>query len=251
MTIDRRGFVLAGLSTFAGSTVAAREVPCFTIFAASSLALVVDPLTASFSAHQDCTPVISYAASSTLARQIAAGAPADLFLSADEEWIIWLRREAGLSSEPVVFAGNTLVIALPPDRVLSPDELRAAMKKGRIATGDPDHVPLGRYVQSALEREGRWNDVAANILPFESAGAATRAVSQGLADVGILYETDALSAGLSIVGRLADPVPPIAYYALALRASPDTEAFLAHLTGPETSSILKKFGFRPAPPGRV
>lgn len=250
MTIGRRGFLLslvAGFSSLVLQPSAGRSAGCLTIFAASSLSLAVDALAVPFAKRSGCVPTISYAASSTLARQIAAGAPADIFLSADAEWVRWLRKRVDSPSEPLVFAGNGLVIALPSDRALSPDELRTAMHEGRIATGDPDHVPLGRYVRQVLERDGQWQALSRQILPFDSAAAATRAVRQGLADLGILYETDARAAGLSIAGTLADPSPPVAYEALALSASPQVAAFLSHVTDPESTRLLSALGFRPTP----
>lgn len=216
-----------------------------TVFAASSLAGVTEELLDALKAENGVRARVSYASSSTLARQIASGAPADVFLSADEEWMAWLRSRVQTGA-PVAFAGNALVVAVPEGRALpalAPLDLLEAMKDGRIATGDPEHVPLGRYALAVLEREGRLRSLAPQILPFESAASATRAVETGSVAGGILYATDAAAAAVQVMGRLPDPDPPIRYFAAALDRHRGA-AFLGFLQGEEARRVLAARGFR-------
>lgn len=238
-------FVLASVSVAAAQNV--------TVYAAASMAgaleAVAEPLRA-----QGLSARFSFAASSTLARQIEQGANADLFVSADEEWMDYLvARNLIVPGTRRSIAGNRLVLVVPADRPRNVTIDRALDigallgPNGRIATGDPSHVPVGRYAQRAFEALGLWPVVRGRIAGAENARVALTLVERGEAPLGVVYETDArASARVAIAGFFpADSHPPVVYPAaiVARRDSPAARAFLAHLESAEAKAILRRFGF--------
>ena len=198
-------------------------------------------------------PVLSFAASSAAARQIEAGAPADLFVSADEEWMDQLRqRELLVAGSRAVLASNRLVLIAPNDSNLQIQPapgfpLAAALGAGRLAVAETESVPAGRYAKAALNNLGVWNDVADRLAPAENVRAALQLVVRGAAPLGITYATDAMSEpAVRIVGTFpADSHPPIRY-PLALVAAgdhPDADAFRAFLLSQQGAAILARHGF--------
>jgi molybdate transport system substrate-binding protein len=226
-----------------------------TVFAAASLTDAMRAQAEAWRARGNPAPRLSFAASSALARQIEQGAPADLFLSADEPWMDYLEGRGllapGTRASPL---GNSLVLVAPADRarpveLSCPTELSALLgPAGRIATGDPAHVPAGRYAQAALEWMGQWQALAPRLARADNVRSALLLVERGEAPLGIVYGTDAAaSRAVRVVGTFpAGSHPPVSYpFALTRRAAGNERArdLLAYLTGPETEPTWTRFGF--------
>jgi molybdate transport system substrate-binding protein len=252
----RRRFGLAALlllSMLGSAPALAQHGP--TVFAAASLTDALRDLSAAWRARGNAAPRLSFAASSTLARQIEQGAPADLFLSADEPWMDYLQERhlivdatrrspignalvlvaPAASAQPVTLARGTNIAAL-----LGPD--------GRLATGDPAHVPVGRYAQAALTWMDAWPKVEPRLARAADVRATLLLVERGEAPFGIVYATDvAASPGLRVVGTFpAESHPAITYpFALIRRARDNASArvFLAFLAEPGNEDTWRRFGF--------
>ena len=198
-------------------------------------------------------PVISFAASSTLARQAASGAPADLFLSADREWMDYLdQRDLLAPGTRRDLLGNRLVVVARADtkgRLRDRVEIAKTLTAGPLAMADPDSVPAGKYGMAALQRLGAWNAVAPKVVRAENVRAALALVERGAAPFGIVYATDARAAkGLRVAGIFpADSHPPIVYPLARLRASTGKEAegFRQFLLSPRAKVIFARYGFTP------
>lgn len=248
-----RRAVLAALTILfaaAGSVAAAEPVR---VFAASSLTEALRAIGGSYTAETGVPVSFSFGASSAIARQIEAGAPADLFLSADADWMDYLQarslintptRRNLLSNRLVLIAPATSPVRLKiaPGFALA----RALGRSGRLSTGDPDSVPVGRYARSALTNLGVWNEVADHLVRAENVRSALLFVDRGEAPLGIVYQTDAL---IDPKVRIVDTFPakshlPIVYpAALTKGARPGAAAFLAYASGPKGQAIFRKFGF--------
>ena len=230
-----------------------------TLFAAASLADVLQALAARWAGSGPALR-LSFAASSTLARQIEQGAPADVFVSADEAWMDYLARHGRI--EPAsrrVLAMNRLVVVRsgaapagePPEDTPA---LRTALLAGepgaRIATGDPAHVPVGLYARAALTRLGLWAEVDPRLVRADNVRSALAFVERGEAASGIVYATDArVSRSLHVAARFpAASHPPIRYPAALVKdAAPAAREVLARLFAPEAQAALREAGF--GPPG--
>lgn len=223
------------------------------VYAAASLAPPFEAMAVPLRA-QGISPRFAFAASSTLARQIEQGAAADLFVAADAEWMDYLAtRNLIVPDTRRSIAGNRLALIVPADRprALTVDralDIGALLgPQGRLATGDPSHVPVGRYAQRAFENLGLWPAVRGRIAGAENARVALTLVERGEAPLGVVYETDArASARVAIAGLFpADSHPPVVYPAaiVARRDSPAARGFLAFLESAEGKAILRRFGF--------
>lgn len=197
-------------------------------------------------------PVISFAASSTLARQIAAGAPADLFFSADEEWMDDLaRRNLLVPDTRSDVLGNRLVVvaarATPTGRLNNRAAIARTLSSGPVAMGDPDSVPAGKYGKAALTKLGVWPVVAPHVVGAENVRAALALVERGAARYAIVYRTDQRAARTAkLVGTFpAASHPPIVYPLARLKTStsPEAEAFRRFLTSPRGKAIFVRYGF--------
>jgi molybdate transport system substrate-binding protein len=250
----RRRPLLATLAILPLIPRPARARDPVTVFAAASLADALRALAQDWSARGNPAPRLSFAASSALARQIEQGAPADLFLSADETWMDYLQSRNLLAAEtrrsPI---GNTLVLIAPKDSArpmtLTRDtNLLALAAGGRIATGDPAHVPAGRYAQAALEWMGQWQSIAPRLARADNVRAALLLVERGEAPLGIVYATDAAASRHVAVLATFPPEshPPITIpFAVTRRAAarPQAQALHAFLSGPEAAPSWQRFGF--------
>lgn len=223
------------------------------VLAAASLREALNDAAARWEAKGHEKPVISFAGSSALARQIEAGAPADMFISADEEWMDYLQaRKLIRSSTRTSFLSNDIVLIAPrnsPIRLtVRPGfPLARALGKGRLAMADTNAVPAGRYGKEALQKLGVWNSVAARLAVAENVRIALAFVSRGEAPLGIVYATDAKQdPGVRIVGVFPrSSHKPISYpVALTARASdPRAEAFRRFLISREGKAIFARYGF--------
>jgi molybdate transport system substrate-binding protein len=223
------------------------------LFVASSLTDAAAEIARSYEKEFNATVRIVPAASSTLARQVAAGAPADVFLSADPQWVDWLTdQEIGNAGQARIFAGNGLVVIAAKDRAVATGTLTEVLKGtegGRIAIADPEHVPAGRYAKQVLETAGEWAGIARQIVPAANVRDALRYVESGQTPFGIVYATDAKAGDMPIVATLPEPQPPIRYVALPLGKDAQAQHFVAFLSGGPADPILCRYGFR-LPEGR-
>jgi molybdate transport system substrate-binding protein len=217
------------------------------VFAAASLADITTAIADRFSGVSGEQVVLSFGSSSTLARQIEAGAPADVFISANQDWVDYVRDHAGYGEALPLFS-NRLVVVAPTDSEarVSLENLSEALGGRRLALGDPDHVPAGIYAKQALQAAELWEALEVQLAPAEDARAALRLVERGAAPFGIVYATDALAGDVSVVGEI-DPAlhAQITYYlALPLEPKPEAQAFAAFVTGGAAAEIAR-FGFVP------
>ncbi|KLI64387.1 molybdate ABC transporter substrate-binding protein [Aurantiacibacter marinus] len=205
-----------------------------------------------WAAQGNARPVLSFAGSGALARQVERGAPADIIVSADAEWMDWLEARALIVPETRrVLAGNALALiaASPVDAHSSiAGHLRLAGNT-RLAIGDPGSVPAGRYARAALQNMGLWHDVQDKIVPTENVRAALALVQAGEAQLGIVYATDAAASDRVYLAAIFDPrdTPEISYPAARLSAAqhPQTGALLEFLSGPVAQEIYAAHGFTP------
>ena len=227
--------------------------PALMVYAASSLTTALDELAPRFAAQTGVRVKTSYAASSTLARQIESGAQADVFVSADDAWMDYLDvRSRIVAATRVNILGNTLVLIVPADHPVTVVlklgfDLAGLLGPGRLATGDPAHVPVGRYARQALTALGVWDVAQPKLAPAESARAALALVERGEVPAAIVYETDAL---LSHRVRVAGVFPagshdPIVYVAavVAGRDRPIARQFIEFLTTPAARTVFTRLHF--------
>lgn len=223
------------------------------VFAAVSLTDVMDAVVARFQEETNITIKAAYASSSTLAWQIEQGAPADVYVSAHPQWINYLE-ERGLldAGSRTDLLGNELVLIAPRDSTIElaivPDfPLTAALGDGRLAMGDPDHVPAGIYGRAALEALGVWPAVEGRVIRADNVRLALALVARGEAPLGIVYRSDALAEkGVRIVGVFpAGSHPPIVYPAALTAAArqPAAGEFLVFLRSPAAASLFARYGF--------
>ena len=228
--------------------------------AAGPLVLAAASLQESLSAAADAwakagyeRPTLSFAASSALARQILAGAPADLFVSADEAWMDTVAKGGGIvPASRRALLTNELVLVAPvtsarPVAIRAGFPLAAWLGAGKLAMGDPSAVPAGLYGREALTRLGVWDGVSGKVARAENVRAALALVERGEAPYGIVYRTDALvSKAVKVVGIFpAASHRPIVYPAalLASARSPEAGAFLRFLSSPTAQAIFHRYGF--------
>jgi molybdate transport system substrate-binding protein len=225
-----------------------------TVFAAASMKNALDDVDAAYTAKTGVKVAASYAASSTLAKQIEQGAPADVFVSADTDWMDYAISKKNIN-EPsrVNLLGNSIVLIAPKDSkidnvtIAQGFDLAKLAGDGKIATGDVKSVPVGKYAKSALEKLGSWTAAEPKFAMAESVRAALALVARGEAVLGIVYSTDAkVEPGVKIVGTFpADSHPPIIYpVAATATAKPDATDYLAFLKTSAAKTIFEKYGFK-------
>jgi molybdate transport system substrate-binding protein len=226
-----------------------------TMFAAASLTDALNEISGLWAkaGHQPLR--LSFGSSSTLARQIDQGAPPNVFASADEKWMDFLS-EKGLIARDTrkALLGNDLVLVVPADKpqhvTIGPgfDLLDLLGPNGRIATGDPAHVPVGIYAEQALKKLGLWEEVAPRLARTDDVRAALLLVERGEAPAGIVYATDAaVSKGVMIAGAFPPGShDPISYPFAVIKAgdTPEARALLTFLTGPEARAVFVQRGFK-------
>jgi molybdate transport system substrate-binding protein len=239
-------FIAALVAAIAFSGTVSAQEPLL-VFAAASLRNALDEVNDGFRAETGARANASYAASSTLARQIEAGAPAQLFISADLEWMDYVEHKGLLRpGTRRDLLGNRLVWIVPAGATVPARPLDALGTSGRLSLADPQYVPAGKYAKTALERLGAWPSVAKRIAAAENVRAALALVARGEAPLGIVYQTDAASEPKVRVAAVIDANlhAPIVYPAALLRsAGPRAEAYLAFLSGPQARAIFEKYGF--------
>jgi molybdate transport system substrate-binding protein len=223
------------------------------VFAAASMKNALDDIDTAFTARTGVKIAASYAASSTLAKQIEQGAPADIFLSADTDWMDYATARKNID-EPtrVNLLGNSIVLIAPKDSKIDNVtigqgfDLAKLAGDGRIATGDVKAVPSGKYAKAALEKLGAWQAAEPKFAMADSVRAALTLVARGEAVLGIVYSTDAkVEPGVKIVGTFPADSHPAIIYPVAATATAKAEAagYLAFLRSSEAKAILEKYGF--------
>lgn len=242
---------LVSLLPAAITAAPARQPP--TVLAAASLQESMNAAADAWKAKGHPRPRISFAGSSALARQIEAGAPADIFVSADEPWMDEVQSRGLLrKGTRVSFLRNSLVLVAPRAstvrlRIAPGMALAGALGGGRLAIADPAGVPAGVYAKQALTKLGVWNSVQGRLAPGESVRAALALVSRGVAPLGIVYATDARAdPGVRVVGVFPpashDPISyPVAV--IASSRNPEADAFRRYLVSAEGKAVFRRFGF--------
>lgn len=223
------------------------------VLAAASLQESLTEAANAWAAKGHAKPVLSFAASSALARQVIAGAPADLFLSADEPWMDAVAKAGMLrAGTRATLLGNHLVLIAPAASrikltIARGFPLARALGTGRLALADPDAVPAGKYAKAALSRLGVWTGVVAKVAPAENVRAALALVERRAAPLGIVYATDArASKAVRVAGTFpATSHPPIRYPVALLKASrhKDAAAFRTFLFSKQGRAIFARHGF--------
>jgi molybdate transport system substrate-binding protein len=230
--------------------------PELLVFGAASLTDVLQEIGKAYTRDTGQPVKFSFASSSALARQIESGGRVDVFISADLEWMDYLqaRNLIDTSSRRNV-VGNRLVLVAPKDSTLTiklqPNvRLVAALGGRRLATGDPDTVPVGRYARSALTSLGVWNEIADRLVRADNVRSALAFVARGETPLGIVYETDAaVDPRVRVIDIFpADSHPPITYPVAPTKvARTGAKQFVDYLVGDTAQAAFKKFGFQPPP----
>lgn len=252
--INRRHF--GGLLTAAvvgSATPAAMAGGKVTVFAAASLKTALDRIAAAWTADTAKEAAISYAASPALARQIEQGAPADVFISADLDWMNYLiDRKLITPGGAIKLLGNEIVLIAPAGSsiktiIAKGFPLAALLGDGRLAMGDVKAVPAGKYGKAALEWLGVWSAVEHKVAQAENVRAALKLVATGEATLGIVYKTDAIAEpAVKIIGTFpADSHPPV-IYPVAVTAdsqNPNAATFVSYLQSARAQAIFRDNGF--------
>ena len=224
-----------------------------TVFAAASMKNAFDEVAKLYTDKTKVKVTSSYAASSALAKQIETGAPADMFISADTDWMDYVqKKELVKAGTRVDLLGNKIVLIAPKDSKTTNVEIKQGfdlaglVRDGKIATGDVAAVPVGKYAKAALEKLGAWDKAAPKFAMAENVRAALTLVSRGEAAYGIVYQTDAaVEPGVKIVGTFpADSHPAITYpVALLKDAKPEGQSLLDFVRTGGAKAVFEKYGF--------
>lgn len=249
-------FILLAILACVGTTFAApaaAQERSITVFAAASLKNALDDINAAYTAKTGVKVTPSYAASSALARQIERGAPADIFASADLEWMDYAVAKKTINEATRMnLLGNRLVLIAPKDSAIANVaigrglDLAKLAGDGRIATGDVQSVPVGRYAKAALETLDAWNSAAPKFAFTDNVRSALTLVARSEAPLGIVYETDArIEPGVKIVGAFPAGSHPAIVYPLAATTSAKSDAgsYLAFVRSSEGKAVFERYGF--------
>jgi molybdate transport system substrate-binding protein len=271
MAIGRRSWLTgmaaalaaAGLLVPLAGPARAQDGP-IVVFAAASLKNALDAVNAKWQKETGKKASISYAASSALARQIEQGAPAQMFISADLDWMDYLAKKRLIKPETRSnLLGNRIVLIAPKGEAhntakavdIKPGfDLAKLLGDGRLAMANVDSVPAGRYGKAALEKLGVWGSVSGKVAQAENVRAALLLVSRGEAPAGIVYQTDAAAdRSVAIIGAFPEDTHPPIIYPIALTAtatSPDATAFLAYIRSDKAKPTFEAQGFTVLATGR-
>lgn len=236
-----------------GHAIAAENV---TVFAAASLTNALQDIASEYEKGKDVKIVSSFASSSTLARQIEQGAPADLFISADQQWMDYASEKKTIDNgSRVTLLGNDLVLVAPtgsqpqPVNISKTTDWKSLLKGQRLAVGDPDHVPAGIYAKEALQNLGAWEQLSPLMARSNSVRAALALVERNETPYGIVYGSDAIaSKKVTVVGIFPKESHKPVEYPLAIVTDHNNarvKAFYDYLKGPEAAVVFKKYGFAP------
>lgn len=250
-----------GLTLIAGATLtlsltgqALADEGKITVFAAASLTNAMQDIAAVYKTEKHVDVVSSFASSSTLARQIEAGAPADLFISADQKWMDYAvdKKAIDVASRQTLL-GNSLVVVAPMASaqtefaMTNKTDWTSLLKDGRLAVGDPDHVPAGIYAKEALQKLGAWETLSPKLAPAEDVRGALALVARSEAPLGIVYGSDAVAdKAVKVVSTFPEDSHQKVEYPVAIidgHKNATVSAFYDYLKGPQASAIFKRYGF--------
>ena len=246
---------LSLLLALLGFTATAQAEDPVRVFAAASLTNALKDIGKQWAALNHPAPSLSYAASSALAKQIEAGAPADMFASADLTWMDYLQARGRIDvASRTALLGNTLVLIAPKDRGFAVEMRKtfdlAGAFKGRLCTGEPGVVPVGIYARQSLEALGWWGALKSRLVGTDDVRTALAFVERGECAAGIVYATDAaISSKVAVLATFpADTHQPIVYpFALVRNARPEARAFLDYLRSAPAAAVFAKYGFTRLP----
>ncbi len=223
------------------------------VFAAASMKNALDEIAAQWQRETGKKVVVSYAASNTLIKQIEQGAPADIFISADLDWMDYGQQKGLIKADTRSnLLGNRLVLIAPKDATVDVNlrpglELASLLRGGRLAMGNVDAVPAGKYGKAALAKLGAWEGVKDKIAQAETVRAALLFVSRGEAPLGIVYQTDAAAdPAVKVVGVFPEDTHPPIVYPIALTkesVNPDAPAFLSYMKSSAARAAFERQGF--------
>jgi molybdate transport system substrate-binding protein len=242
---------------FTGPAARAQSEDATLVFAAASLKNALDAVVDDYSKATGKAVSVSYAGSSMLAKQIEQAAPADIFFSADLDWMDYLQDKNLIATDTrVTLLGNDIVLVAPLDSTVSITiapgfALHDALAGGKLAIAQTDSVPAGKYGKAALQSLGVWDSVVGDLAEADNVRAALALVSRGEAPLGIVYATDAKAdPGVKVVGTFPEGSHPPILYPVALTASakPDARAFLDYLTSKAARPAFEAEGFRVVAP---
>ncbi|WP_051356830.1 molybdate ABC transporter substrate-binding protein [Azorhizobium doebereinerae] len=254
--LSRRSVLSLALASAIGAAapVAARAEEAVTVFAAASMTNAIQDIAKAYTAKTGVVVRTSFAASSDLAKQIESGAPANVFISADNRWMDYLEQRSlvlkDTRTDPI---GNSLVVVVPATKPVkitinsSFDFDTILGKDGKLVTGIPESVPVGVYAKAALTKLGLWDKVRPHVVGAESVRAALALVERGEAAAGIVYATDAaIAKNVVVAGTFpADSHEPVVYPFAIVKGNdtPAAKAFFAYLLGPDAKAVYAKYGF--------
>ncbi|HBZ17173.1 molybdate ABC transporter substrate-binding protein [Pantoea sp. NPDC088449] len=239
--------------TLAGQAVAAEKI---TVFAAASLTNALQEIATQYQKKTGVEVVSSFASSSVLARQIDQGAPADLFISADQQWMDdVVGKNSVVTRTRYTLLGNDLVLIAPKSdaaktvTINNQTDWKSLLKGERLAVGDPDHVPAGIYAKEALQKLGAWDALSPQLAPANNVRAALALVERNETPYGIVYGSDAVaSEKVQVVGRFPEDSHKPVEYPMAIvkdHQNATVEAFYNYLQGPDAAAVFKQYGFTP------
>jgi molybdate transport system substrate-binding protein len=248
----------AALGLLIGISPQARASDHTLVMAAASMKDSLEEVAKLYERDTGRKVALSFAASSALAKQIEQQAPADIFISADLDWMDYLAKRDLIKPESRSnLVGNKLVL-IAPKAIASPITVEKGnfpllqrLGNSRLATGEPNSVPVGKYAKAALTHLGVWNEVELKLVRAESVRSALAFVSRGEALLGIVYETDAkVDKGVEVIGAFPTDSHPAIIYPIARTATskaPDAQAFLDFVKSPAAFDVFRKYGFSAAP----
>lgn len=217
------------------------------IFVASSLVDVMGEMAQDFETESGISVAVVSAGSSTLAQQIVAGAPANIFVSANLEWVEFVRERASFSTGEALFSNRLVIIARPDTNIdlTSLADLTKRLQGQRLAIGDPAHVPVGIYARQALIGVDIWQQIKNSIAPTSDARSALRLVATGSAPLGIVYASDARDKSVRIVYEIDPALHGKIFYwgALSLNANTQAREFFDYLGGHKMQDVAQGYGF--------
>ena len=229
---------------------AAAQAP-LTVFAAASMREAMERIGVAFEEETGTEIIFSFAGTGTLARQVEAGAPADVFVSADVAWMDYVTDQGAVRPETVQSIASNALVLVGADNTpffeLTPEDLENALDGGRMAIADPDTVPAGRYGKSALESLGLWPSVAPHLAPMENVRIVLASVARGDTPLGLVYQTDAgIEPSVRVLARLPESTHPKIEYLAAVTTEgdhPEVRLFMEFLRGQQARDILHSLGF--------
>ncbi|HDJ1439993.1 TPA: molybdate ABC transporter substrate-binding protein [Serratia rubidaea] len=247
---------LGGAVLASGLVMQASAADKITVFAAASLTNALQEIATQYQQGKDVQVVSSFASSSTLARQIEQGAPADLFISADQQWMDYaIDKQQMVKDSRYTLLDNDLVLIAAKDSKLDKvaitpqTDWQQLLNGERLAVGDPDHVPAGIYAKEALQNLKAWSQLAPKLARANNVRSAMALVERQETPLGIVYGSDALASNkVKVVGVFpADSHKPVEYPMAIVKDhnSPTVSAFYTYLKSPQAAAVFKRYGFSP------